>query len=276
MLNLLTSTGLEPQQSACALVKDNMGIRLTCTRPFRVLPRSREQSRQPASLSLSLSHTHTLTPLSLPLSLCPSLHISAIKATAWSPISTITIMIVIIIPGCCQTQGLHASLQAFAMWPAEKPDTASKAPFLLAAALVMQSLPQWKSARRETLLQTLRYGLARPVGVAGPSAPPPGPGTGADNYGGGGPGPTDQGLAAAAAPALRLWGLVDWLQGSLKREAPSQKPLSWGARCDRVSTITLHQGYMVWVHSPHLLTSCPGGILGHQYNLTTCFGVHVW
>lgn len=112
-------------------------------------------------------------------------------------------------------QGIQAALQLFMAWPPQGPtpqSTRGHAPFLLAAALLLLPLPQWEAARRETLLQTLHRSL--------PAAASP---------------PPLAELQASALPALRLWGLVDWLQRALKRGAPTSPPTAWSARFDPLS-----------------------------------------
>jgi hypothetical protein len=114
-------------------------------------------------------------------------------------------------------QDTQTALQAFTTWPPREGDevTLGHAPFLLAASLLLLPLPQWEAARRETLLQTLRTRGA------------------AD----GDPGTSSGDLLSCALPALRLWGLVDWLQKELKRGAPAHSPGAWASRYVRMLSV---------------------------------------
>lgn len=91
------------------------------------------------------------------------------------------------------------------------------APFLLAAVLMFGALPQWEAARRETLLQTLGWSWSTFTYTGSPTG--------------------EELLSRSALQGLRLWGMVDWLQRSLKRGAPSDSPRAWtsryAARCFR-------------------------------------------
>ena len=78
-------------------------------------------------------------------------------------------------------------------------------PFRLALALLMQSPEQWAAARRSALAYTLRAHLQ----------PAPGASSGRSSAAEANPG-AGSALWPAAAPAVRLFGMVDELQRALK------------------------------------------------------------
>ena len=96
-----------------------------------------------------------------------------------------------------------------------------QAPFRLALALLLQSPEQWAVARRPALVYTLRA-HSQPTG--GPSSnltaadkAVPGAGAAAQTW-------------QVAAPAVRLFGMVDQLQRLLK--APADGAAGWQAAMD--------------------------------------------
>jgi hypothetical protein len=112
---------------------------------------------------------------------------------------------------------------------------ARHAPFVLALSLLLMGPSEWMAARRALLAAAARHGIhaaaaapASSVASASPSSSPaPASSSGSSN--GTAPGVmSDEALFAAAAPMLRLFGLVDWLHQWAK-PAVGAGPGGWGA-----------------------------------------------
>jgi hypothetical protein len=118
-------------------------------------------------------------------------------------------------------------------------EVSGSAAFVLALSLLMSSPAEWMAARRSMLALAVRHGVAHWLGTSGPADAAAAASRRSSKSGGlAVSGLSDAQLCKAAAPMVRMAGIVDWLQQWAKPAVSSSSSSSssgWsGGMADRL------------------------------------------